>query len=490
MKKRLLASVMSLCMILSLLPVSAFAEEPGTAPESEPACICNVQCTEDTQNTECPVCAEDIAGCTAPAQVSDPEETTPTQDDQTPEEDSSAPTEEPSQPTEPNQEPTTPEEDPAAPVEDSTDSTQETAGTAEDPAAPVQDPSDNGGLPDNEEPIIQNEPTPQAGNAVYVSATGIDETGDGSQGNPYATLAKAVDVAEDGATIYVATDLELDRVARIINKNLTITSANSDAPVTLTRSETFAEAGDTQRGSYNPPMIEVLVYGNSSLAPSSVRLENIILDDQMKYTGTVFQQAQNGQTEDKYNTHFVQEAMIAAHGLSSTSTATITLGEGAILQNYGGMSAVRVTTNAILTMENGSIIQDTDGYEDRTKGKDLSGKTIGTGDSSAAYGPMGAVWVQGATFEMQSGSYIQNMGGRGIYADLKSNVDLDGTIQDITSTIAVRHNYKRNSWQFRSSYGIGIHLRGNSSLTLGSNFVMSDISVTEGSNDSEQHPNC
>ena len=246
MKKRIFASVMALCMALSLLPVSALAEEMGTSPKTEGTCICEVQCTEDTQNTECPVCAEDIAGCTAPAQVSDPEETTPTQDDQTPEEDSSAPTEEPSQPTEPNQEPTTPEEDPAAPVEGSTDSTQETAGTAEDPAAPVQGPSDNGGLPDNEEPVIQNEPTPQTGNAVYVSATGSDETVDGSQGNPYATLAKAVDVAQDGDTIYVVSDLTMEECARYYGKDLTITSGEG-GPYTLTRGENFAQQQDAAR---------------------------------------------------------------------------------------------------------------------------------------------------------------------------------------------------------------------------------------------------
>ena len=226
---------------------------------------------------ECPVCAEDIAGCTAPAQGSDPEETTPPQDDQTSEEDSSAPTEEPSQPTEPNQEPTTPEEDPAAPVEGSTDSTQETAGITEDPAEPVQDPSDNGGLPDNEEPVIQNEPTPQAENAVYVSATGSDETGNGSQDTPYATLAKAVDEAEDGDTIYVMTNLTMTSSARFWNKHLTITSYDPGSPVTLTRGASFSAVDDPARDGYNGALIEV--GGTSFNQESSLTLTNITLDD-------------------------------------------------------------------------------------------------------------------------------------------------------------------------------------------------------------------
>ncbi len=48
------------------------------------------------------------------------------------------------------------------------------------------------------------------GTAVYVSSSsGNDGTGDGSADKPYATLAKAVEEAEDGATIYVMSDLAM-----------------------------------------------------------------------------------------------------------------------------------------------------------------------------------------------------------------------------------------------------------------------------------------
>ena len=47
------------------------------------------------------------------------------------------------------------------------------------------------------------------GTAVYVSSSGNDGTGDGSADKPFATLAKAVDVAKDGATIYVMSDLTM-----------------------------------------------------------------------------------------------------------------------------------------------------------------------------------------------------------------------------------------------------------------------------------------
>lgn len=47
------------------------------------------------------------------------------------------------------------------------------------------------------------------GTAVYVSSAGDDTDGDGSANKPYATLAKAVEAAEDGATIYVMSDLTM-----------------------------------------------------------------------------------------------------------------------------------------------------------------------------------------------------------------------------------------------------------------------------------------
>ena len=47
------------------------------------------------------------------------------------------------------------------------------------------------------------------GTAVYVRSDGNDTTGDGSADKPYATLAKAVDAADDGATVYVMSDLTM-----------------------------------------------------------------------------------------------------------------------------------------------------------------------------------------------------------------------------------------------------------------------------------------
>ena len=57
------------------------------------------------------------------------------------------------------------------------------------------------------------EADPPAQNAaveIYVSSTGNDEQNTGTKDLPFATLAKAVDAAADGAAIYIMSDLTMD----------------------------------------------------------------------------------------------------------------------------------------------------------------------------------------------------------------------------------------------------------------------------------------
>ena len=57
MKKRLLSLGMALCMVLTLVPISAFAEENSEVQ----TCICEAVCTEESRNTDCPVCGAEGA---------------------------------------------------------------------------------------------------------------------------------------------------------------------------------------------------------------------------------------------------------------------------------------------------------------------------------------------------------------------------------------------------------------------------------------------
>ena len=49
MKKRLFGILLALCMVLCLVPTTAFAE---SETEETPVCTCETACTEETMNTE------------------------------------------------------------------------------------------------------------------------------------------------------------------------------------------------------------------------------------------------------------------------------------------------------------------------------------------------------------------------------------------------------------------------------------------------------
>lgn len=275
------------------------------------------------------------------------------------------------------------------------------------------------------------------GTAVYVSSSGSDGNG-GTQTAPYATLAKAVEEAEDGATIYVMSDLTMTDCARFYSKSLTITSGEG-GPYTVTRDNSFTTQSDHARSWYNPAMVEVQTTGGEG---AGLTLTNIIFDDDGKKEGTVFAQAVSDDgTGTVDNTEHVQDAIIASN---ATVPSTITLGEGAVLRNFGGMSAVRVTDQAKLVMKSGGKIEDTT-VKDRIKG------------ATGSTGPAGAIWVQGASITMEKGSEISNIIGRAVYVD-GGKATVGGAINDI----------KPDSDMWQKTNGIAIHLRNQAIGTLNS----------------------
>lgn len=282
---------------------------------------------------------------------------------------------------------------------------------------------------------------------IYVSSTGNDEQNTGTKDFPFATLAKAVDAAADGATIYVMSDLAMDQCARFYDKSLKITSGEG-GPYTVTRSADFNRQSDTARSWYNPAMIEV-----QSLSASFVglTLSNVILDDAGMHEGTVFAQAVSGDGNAD-NTVYVQDAIIASN---ATVPCTVTLGSGAVLRNFGGMSAVRATDQAKIVMERGSVIED-----------NLPGYTRTKGPATGSVGPAGAIWLQGGTLVMEEGSKIQNMDSRGVYAD-GGKVEIGGAISNIAAN-------KNAMWQ--ENVGIAIHLRNYAEGTLTSTALIEKLS--------------
>lgn len=305
---------------------------------------------------------------------------------------------------------------------------------------------------------------------IYVSEDGNDILGDGTQGNPYATLARAAAVieADEGDakdyTIYIMSDLTMTASARFWKHDVSIQSDpeklrdSGKTAFTLSRAETgFRGVQDPARGGYNGALIEI---GNGG----DLTLSNIILDDghhaAYSYSGETAHatkdnpyfvqvdasRSDNGEDGLKPgsttvnnvevdNHEIVQDAMIASYD----SNSTITLGAGTTLQNYGGMSAVRVTGSSKLVMELGSKICDTDPEYTRSKG------------AAGSYGPAGAVWIQSGNIIMEDGSEIKDMTGRAIYNETGQAI-LGGTISNITSAQNVM-------WQGNS--GSVLYLRGN-----------------------------
>lgn len=282
---------------------------------------------------------------------------------------------------------------------------------------------------------------------IYVSSTGNDEQNTGTKDLPFATLAKAVDAAADGTTIYVMSDLTMDQCARFYDKSLKITSGEG-GPYTITRSADFKQQSDTARSWYNPAMIEVQ---SSSASSVGLTLSDIVLDDAGMHEGTVFAQAVSGDGNGD-NTVYVQDAIIASN---ATVPCTVTLGKDAVLRNFGGMSAVRATDQAKIVMESGSVIEDT-----------LTGYTRTKGSGADSVGPAGAIWLQGGTLVMEEGSKIRNMDGRGVYAD-GGKVEIGGAFSSIAAN-------KSAMWQANS--GIVIHLRNNAEGTLTSTALIEKIS--------------
>ena len=75
MKKRILASLLSLCLIVGLLPTAVLAaDEIGTEGEMPAVCTCTALCTEGSVDETCPVCAEDYNSCACEEAPTEPVE--------------------------------------------------------------------------------------------------------------------------------------------------------------------------------------------------------------------------------------------------------------------------------------------------------------------------------------------------------------------------------------------------------------------------------
>lgn len=313
---------------------------------------------------------------------------------------------------------------------------------------------------ENVEPASNLLAAPRVGETVYyVSKDGSDEAGDGTEGTPFATLAKAVEIAKDGDTICLLSDLTMYKMAYVGSKAITIDGQNH----TVTRGDGFTRRNDQARGGYNPELIEV---ANGA----TLTLVNITLDDLNKKEGSVYEEQLTGEG-DKHNEEKVQGAMIAAYG---DGKGTIILGNGTTLKNFGGMSAVRIGGNvgsdgqwygSTLIMESGSRIIDDEGM-----------------GADGRQGGFAAVWSQGGYVEMKAGSSISGIDGRAIYCEDGGTALINGEISNITSNETMEHfNYASNG----GFGGIAIYSEAKAStIKLGETGTIHDI-ITKDNNSAD-----
>ena len=264
-----------------------------------------------------------------------------------------------------------PTEDPGAPQENETTAPEEPKeGEEEQPAEqPTEEPA--------EQPTEQPVPELLGEVTLYVSKDGNDESGDGSEQAPFQSLARAAKAANETPDrpvyILVMTDLEMKESARFIGQNISILAAGK--AVTLKRAQDFKTAKDLKDKDYNPAMIELRAPEGAERKAGSLLLVNVILDDAGRHEGSLFELAQEtgeetegeepaaaepaavGQAadEDEKKPELVQDAII-----SVGDEGSLTLGRGAELRNFGGLSAVHLGENSQLTMEADSAIRDTE----------------------------------------------------------------------------------------------------------------------------------
>ena len=284
---------------------------------------------------------------------------------------------------------------------------------------------------------------------VYVSASGNDETGEGTQDNPVATLSNAVDVVKDGGKIILTSNLTVNKLSYISSKTITIDGNG----YTVTRSNDFIRANDLARGGYNSAMIEV---ANSS----KLILENITLNDNYLHEGTKYELQHTGDDE-KGNKDIVQDGIIASYG---DGKSTIILGKGATLKNFGGLAAIYITghegAGANLIMQEGSKICD---------------DNVGSREGGYA-----AIYNHGGTVTVDKGALIESIDGRAIYADNAAVTTVNGIIQNITSNKMMKDNNNGMDSGFR---GIAYCGYGRTVFTFGGE--MTNLNIGTGKNEAD-----
>ena len=317
----------------------------------------------------------------------------------------------------------------------------------------------------------------QAAADIWVATTGSDDN-DGSQANPVATIAKAIELAGDGYTIHIADGNYVNDKTLSISKSLTLEgSANTvidgnaskimevtaDATVVLTNLS-FTNGNDALVGAIsNEGKLTISnsnFYSNKATGNSGTIITNknkLNINNSKFYQNSAGKGVVNNQNDTLLvidNSEFYNNDMTSfsnSYGIVYTTSANATISNTVFRNNavkYGG--AIYATKSSDATIGIVNIINST--FE----------------SNSANTGQGGALFVSGGECIIKESMFISNKanpgkftGGQGgaIYTSLNGNVSVTDSV------------FKNN----QAKLGAALYLNGGSNSTISYSVLLDNV---------------
>ena len=317
----------------------------------------------------------------------------------------------------------------------------------------------------------------QAAADIWVATTGSDDN-DGSQANPVATIAKAIELAGDGYTIHIADGNYVNDKTLSISKSLTLEgSANTvidgnaskimevtaDATVVLTNLS-FTKGNDALVGAIsNEGKLTISnsnFYSNKATGNSGTIITNknkLNINNSKFYQNSAGKGVVNNQNDALLvidNSEFYNNDMTSfsnSYGIVYTTSANATISNTVFRNNavkYGG--AIYATKSSDATIGIVNIINST--FE----------------SNSANTGQGGALFVSGGECIIKESMFINNKanpgkftGGQGgaIYTSLNGNVSVTDSV------------FKNN----QAKLGAALYLNGGSNSTISYSVLLDNV---------------
>ena len=317
----------------------------------------------------------------------------------------------------------------------------------------------------------------QAAADIWVATTGSDDN-DGSQANPVATIAKAIELAGDGYTIHIADGNYVNDKTLSISKSLTlegnantvidgnasrIMDVTADATVVLTNLS-FTNGNDALVGAIsnegkltisNSNFYSNKVTGNSGTIITNKNKLNI--NNSKFYQNSASKGVVNNQNDTVLvidNSEFYNNDMTSfsnSYGIVYTTSANATISNTVFRNNavkYGG--AIYATKSSDATIGIVNIINST-----------FEGNSANTGQG-------GALFVSGGECIIKESMFINNKanpgkfnGGQGgaIYTSLNGNVSVTDSV------------FKNN----QAKLGAALYLNGGSNSTISYSVLLDNV---------------